>query len=297
MASAMTRLILWAMTIASVPLYLVLIVPEGLLMQVAGGVLILLLVSMLLFTGRRPIPTVNKKSPEIVLEESDFGDIELPPPVLSEKSTSELRDEKISRSRGRKPPIDAPPIPETIQTLPSPATIDDTPVLISPGDEVEGLAKVHVARNDPEMEAEAQVDHYLSQQRARRSVFRKRLNRERRVEKSKRVAEEARKWSDAEDAEDLSTLTSIPGHGLAVLYEPEDPNPTIPQGICYVRIDDERILKVRVSLDVPRIPDPNQEDELEASVDHSSMPTPQAPGMPIPPPPLPDLPPPVGPEE
>ena len=287
------------MTIASVPLYLVLIVPEGLLMQVAGGVLILLLVSLLLFTGRRPIPVVQNKPPEEIDLGTDFGDIELPPAVFSEKSTSELREEKISRSRGRKNTTDsAPPPPsDPMPPLPSPASMDEPPLLVVPGDEVEGLAKVHVARTDPDLQAEAEVDHYLAQQRARRSVFRERLYHERRIQKSKRIAEEASKWSDSEDGEDLPTLTSIPGHGLAVMYEPEDPDPTIPQGITYVRIDDDRVLKVRVSLDVPRSSDPSQEQEQEASIDDSTMPPPPAPGMAMPPPPLPDLPPPVRPEE
>ena len=85
MAPAATRLLLWVTTIASVPLYYVLIVPEGLLMQVAGGVLIILLVSLLLFTGRRPIPSVQKKSHVVIDQGQGFGDIELPPAVLSEE--------------------------------------------------------------------------------------------------------------------------------------------------------------------------------------------------------------------
>ena len=66
------------------------------------------------------------------------------------------------------------------------------------------------------------------------------------------MAQEVGKWTEVEDGEDLSTLTSIPGHGLAVMYEPEEPDASIPQGISYVRIDDGRVLKIRVSLDAPR---------------------------------------------
>ena len=42
-----TRLLLFVMTAASIPIYLVFIIPEGLLMQVAGAVLILLLLSLI----------------------------------------------------------------------------------------------------------------------------------------------------------------------------------------------------------------------------------------------------------
>ena len=114
---------------------------------------------------------------------------------------------------------------------------------------------------------------------------------------SKRVADEARKWAQVEDGEDLSTLTSIPGHGLAVFYEPEDPDPTIPQGVSYVRIDDERVLKVRISLDVPRLEPIASGGEIIESRDIDSPPPPPTAGMPMPPPPLPDLPPPIGPED
>ena len=111
---------------------------------------------------------------------------------------------------------------------------------------------------------------------------------------SKRMAEEARKWAEIEDGEDLSTLTSIPGHGLAVFYEPEEPDASIPQGISYVRVDDERVLKIRVSLDAPR----GIQTELDGVSDYeleADMPLPApAQGMPMPPPPIPDLPPPVG---
>ena len=155
-------------------------------------------------------------------------------------------------------------------------------------------ARVHIAKADPELQAEAEVDRYLDQQRQRREIFRERLHKERRLEMSKRVAEEAGKWTEVEDGEDLSTLTSIPGHGLAVMYEPEEPDASIPQGIAYVRIDDERVLKIRVSLDAPRgvqaDTDEIQDQELEGE-----FPLPASPqGMPIPPPPIPDLPPPVG---
>ena len=95
-----------------------------------------------------------------------------------------------------------------------------------------------------------------------------------------------------EDGEDLSTLVGIPGHGLAVMYEPENPDPTIPQGITYVRIDDERVLKIRISLDFPQ--------DLDTSIVSGNIPELMVdPPLPspidsqMPPLPLPDMPPPV----
>ena len=290
-----TRLLLFVVTAVSIPIYLVFIVPEGLLMQAAGGVLILLLVSMILFTGRSPAPSVVKESQVVIEVDSTFGDIELPAPVLPEGETVEIRKSKIRRSRGRQkaPEITDLPMPQSMPEQSPSISMDasDSPDLQV--EEAESTARVHVAKADPELQAEAEVDRYLAQQRQRREIFRERLHKERRLEMSKRMAEEAGKWTEIEDGEDLSTLTSIPGHGLAVMYEPEEPDASIPQGISYFRIDDERILKIRVSLDAPRgmqaDTDENQNNELDNDF---NAPPPQ--GMPMPPLPLPDLPPPVG---
>ena len=214
-----TRLLLFVMTAVSIPIYLVFIVPEGLLMQAAGAVLILLLVSMILFTGRSPAFSVVKESQVVIEDDSTFGDIELPAPVLSEEKTVETRKSKIRRSRGRQkaPEITDPPIPQSMPEQ-SPSISMDAPD--SPDfqvEDAEGTARVHIAKADPELQAEAEVDRYLEQQRQRREIFRERLHKERRMEMSKRMAEEAGKWTEIEDGEDLSTLTSIPGHGLAVM--------------------------------------------------------------------------------
>ena len=290
-----TRLLLFVMTAVSIPIYLVFIVPEGLLMQVAGAVLILLLVSMILFTGRRSVPTVGKKRQVATKEDSNFGDIELPEPVISEEKTGEFLDSKIRRRRGRKKGTETPDLPtQNMPETPIPISMDSTDSDDLQLEQAEGTARVHIAKADPELQAEAEIDRYLVQQRQRREIFRERLHKERRLEMSKRMAEEARKWAEIEDGEDLSTLTSIPGHGLAVFYEPEEPDASIPQGISYVRVDDERVLKIRVSLDAPR----GIQTELDEVSDYeleADMPLPApAQGMPMPPPPTPDLPPPVG---
>ena len=263
-------------------------------MQAAGAVLILLLVSMILFTGRSPAPSVVKESQVVIEVDSTFGDLELPAPVLSEEKTGEIRESKIRRSRGREkaPEITDLPMPQSMPEQ-SPSISMDAPD--SPDfqvEEAEGTARVHIAKADPELQAEAEVDRYLEQQRQRREIFRERLHKERRMEMSKRMAEEAGKWTEVEDGEDLSTLTSIPGHGLAVMYEPEEPAASIPQGISYFRIDEERILKIRVSLDAPRGMQADTDEIQDNELDDDFHAPPQ--GMPMPPLPLPDLPPPIG---
>ena len=295
MATA-TRPLLIVMTAMSIPIYLVFIVPEGLLMQAAGAVLILLLVSMILFTGRRPAPSIAKENEVVIDGDSTFRDIDLPAPVLSEEKTSEIRDSKIRRSRGRQISPEIIDLPTTMPMPEQPPSISmvDTDSSDFQVGEIEETARVHVAKADPEIQAEAEVDRYLDQQRQRREIFRERLHKERRLEKSKRMAEEAVKWTDVENGEDLSTLTSIPGHGLAVMYEPEEPDNSIPQGISYIRIDDGRILKVRVSLDAPRGMEAGNDGIQDEVLGVDMPPLPSHQEMPIPPPPASNLPPPVG---
>ena len=295
MATA-TRPLLIVITAMSIPIYLVFIVPEGLLMQAAGAVLILLLVSMILFTGRRPAPSIAKENEVVIDGDSTFRDIDLPAPVLSEEKTSEIRDSKIRRSRGRQISPEIIDLPTTMPMPEQPPSISmvDTDSSDFQVGEIEETARVHVAKADPEIQAEAEVDRYLDQQRQRREIFRERLDKERRLEKSKRMAEEAVKWTEVENGEDLSTLTSIPGHGLAVMYEPEEPDNSIPQGISYIRIDDGRILKVRVSLDAPRGMEAGNDGIQDEVLGVDMPPLPSHQEMPIPPPPASNLPPPVG---
>ena len=300
MGSAIRKLLILLLFV-SVPLYFVFFASEGLLIQIAGAIFILLLMSLLLFTGRRALPISPSLEPTFEADTEFFSDVELPPPVLSDLSPGETRDLKIKRSRGRTtetpdepPALLDPPIP-----LPASAAELETP---HPDGIPEGVAEAYVAASDPEMQQEAEVDLYLAKKKAIRVGIREQITRERRMEVSKRIAIEASRWTESEDGEDISTLLKLPGHGLAVLAEPEHPDPEIPQGISYVRIDDERVIKVRVSLDVkssgqgvdqpPEMGDNGIPDGLE-----SSMPLPPPPGMPPPPPPVPDPPAPVNTDE
>ena len=292
---AATRLLLIATTVLSVPLYFVFVLPEDILMQIAGAVVILLLVALILFTGGPSIPVREEKKGEIK-EDTVFADIELPPPVISDDSVSRSRESKIKRSN-RRNAIQESNLVQTPPPLPMPGnavSLDDaTPSSLSASEPIEGVAKIHLAKVDPELEAEAEVDRYLAQQRERRLIFRDRLYKERRQEMANRVAEKVSAWSDEEDGEDLSTLTGIPGHGLAVMYEPEHPDPTIPQGISYVRIDEERVLKIRISLDFPHHLDSPIVSQSTLDQGSGNPPLPGPMESQLPPMPLPEFPPPV----
>ena len=62
-------------------------------------------------------------------------------------------------------------------------------------------------------------------------------------------ASKARMWEEHTAGEDLVALLQTPGHGHTVLNEPEQPAPGHVYGATFVRIDEARILKLRLPLD------------------------------------------------
>jgi len=298
---SLTRMVLWAAVLLGIPLFLILQGEASLITRVAGGTILLALVSILMFSGRSPVPKPPKA--EIVVVEKPQAEFDLPEPILELEGASERREDKIKRSRGKvaQPVAEAlpPPMP-----MPPPvsATEDEggptPPMPPIPGDGTV-VASRYVAESDPQSGEEAEVEAYVSDRRVKRAEIRSQLVRKRRMELAERRASKARAWSAVEDGEDLAAMLKNPNHGLTVLEEPEEADTSKPQGVSYIRIDDERILKVKLPLEMLVKKTPTQ-DLSEVS----EMPLPPLenippPGMPpMPPPPgMPPMPPPVTREE
>ena len=302
---SLTRLVLWIAVILGSLLFLILQGDAGLVTRVAGGVVLLALVSLLMFSGRSPVPRPAKASSTKIVVESDVKkepkvEVDLPEPVLEVESASQRREGKIKRSRGKSPepemPLPAPPV-----AMPPPVVTDDgdvsapMPVIT----EDSNVAARYVAESNPQGDFEAEVEEFVGQRRAKRAEIRSRIERKRRMKMAERRAAKARMWSAVEDGEDLAELLKQPDHGMTVLDEPESPDSTKPQGVSYVRIDEERVLRLRIPLEVnPRQVTRSTTEEVVA-MDDELPPMPPPPGMPpMPPPPgVPPMPPPVNPDE
>ena len=272
----------------------------------AGGVVLLALVSLLMFSGRSPVPRPAKVSSTKIVVESEVKkepkvEMDLPEPVLEVESASQRREGKIKRSRGKSPepamPLPAPPV-----AMPPPVVTDgdiSAPAPIPVITEDSNVAARYVAESNPQGDFEAEVEEFVGQRRAKRAEIRSRIERKRRMKMAERRAAKARMWSAVEDGEDLAELLKQPDHGMTVLDEPESPDPTKPQGVSYVRIDEERVLRLRIPLEVnPRQVTRSTTEEVVA-MDDELPPMPPPPGMPpMPPPPgMPPMPPPVNPDE
>ena len=302
---SLTRLVLWIAVILGSLLFLILQGDAGLVTRVAGGVVLLALVSLLMFSGRSPVPRPAKASSTKIVVESEVKkepkvEVDLPEPVLEVESASQRREGKIKRSRGKSPepamPLPAPPV-----AMPPPVVTDDgevsapMPVIT----EDSNVAARYVAESNPQGDFEAEVEEFVGQRRAKRAEIRSRIERKRRMKMAERRAAKARMWSAVEDGEDLAELLKQPDHGITVLDEPESPDSTKPQGVSYVRIDEERVMRLRIPLEVnPRQVTRSTTEEVVA-MDDELPPMPPPPGMPpMPPPPgMPPMPPPVNPDE
>lgn len=228
-----------------IPIYLVFLVNQGILIQIAGAVVLLLLVALLIFTGSKDHPN-SMESPDSKLIDS-IDDVELPPPILSAEESQEGGSRNITRSRGRSTNLPEMPMPEPVQQ--TPIVDDDEPELI---EATSGVAERYVAGSDPESIVEMEIENFLSAKRQQKIEITERIRRNKRIELSKRAAAEAAKWTELEDGEDIGSLLKESDHGQKILIEPENPSSSAPQGISYVRIDESRVMKVRVPLDVPR---------------------------------------------
>lgn len=245
--ASLLRLILILLNLVSIPIYLIFIISEGILFQIAGAIVILLLLSLLLFTGKRvqKQPAINdKKNQESII----VGEVELPPVVTSEQLEIPESSKEITRSRGRTEIINLPPI-EIEPPTPNVAQMkyEDDP---ESKENVEGLAKLYVATSDPDSQHELEVEQFIATKRDMRNKVKDRLTKERRMSLAKNVSKKVAQWAELEDGEDFTNLLNNENSEITILTEPEEYDFSIPQGISFVRIDTNRIVKIRVSLAV-----------------------------------------------
>ena len=292
---SLTRLVLWIAVILGGLLFLILSGDMNLITQAAGGIVLLALVSLLMFSGRSPIPQPPKVVVEPEMKKEAKVEIDLPEPVLEVETASQRKEEKIKRSRGKspQPEMSLPTHPPAPMPPPAAAGGDLSPQSPMPviAEDDGNVAARYVAESSPQGDFEAEVEEFVGQRRAKRAEIRSRIERKRRMKMAERRAAKAKMWSAVEDGEDLAELLKQPDHGLTVLDEPESPDSTKPQGVSYVRIDEERILRLRIPLEVTPREATRKSKEEESTEDMSPMPPP--PGMPpMPPPPgMPPMPP------
>ena len=215
----------------------------------------------------------------------------------------EAEEQEIRRSRRRiadpveespelpLPPIAMPspdaPMPAPNMPMPPPMPSPQAPTVAGDG---ENVAQRLVVSRDAQSQMETEIEGYVEQQREKRAVIRGKIDRRRRMALAERKAAKVRMWTELEDGEDLGALLNQVDHGLTVIDEEESPDDSSPLGVSYVRIDESRILKIRVPLKIPEKAVSKPAEELPKLDDMPHPPTglppmPPPPGMPPPSPP------------
>ncbi|MBO58240.1 MAG: hypothetical protein CMA77_04515 [Euryarchaeota archaeon] len=235
---------------------------------------LLLLAAFLVMTGgkkkkkrARPQRTSSKSS------KSEDDSYDLPEAVVEEEDGGSRRDRKMAAS----------------------AESNSSELGDSDGDSViqieeeEIEEEVHVAEEyvvdiDAEQVEEADIEEFVEERRGKREAIKKRIEARRRGQLADIRASAARMWSKQDSGEDLLSILSQPGHGLTLLEEPETVEPGHPYGATYVRIDNARILKLRIPLDDGFIAATELEEEVEVELEELPPP-PMLDGLPLPPPP------------
>ena len=290
--ASLTRMINWTALVVGTGLFLMFQGEVDLPPRIAGATVLLALASLLIFTGRSPIPKPSEKADD----ESEEEETEIPAPVVVEGAVEIPQDVEMTRTRGRKqaPPMPVPPSPvimpppnapdlPTPAMAPSPQPEQQT---IEPLPDGTTVAQRYVASGDAESEQESEIEQHVARERERRAEILSGIERERRMRLAERRAAKARMWSEVEDGEDLAKLLKEEGHGLTLYEEPEIPDKGTPLGISYVRIDDERVLMVKSPLHIPEREDAPEDEEIANPPPPGDMPPPPGmPPLPFPPPP------------
>ena len=198
--------------------------------QIAGGVVLLSILAILMFTGNQKlISSPPKIITESKSENAIITQVELDLEKRKEPVNS-LNEEKLQRSR-KKSSIVPPPLPPL--PLPEATSMNEEATEISPPlpnfgginvGAVEGtkLAKKLVITSDAQSEMESEIENFVDQRRSRQAEIRSTLERKRRMALAERRAAKARLWTEVEDGEDLATLLNDPNHGLTILEESEE---------------------------------------------------------------------------
>ena len=178
------------------------------------------------------------------------------------------------------------------QTLDAAQDAEDAEAVVTVELDDVHVADEYIVEISPESMEDADIELTVTERRKRHEAIRERIKRRRLGQLAEIRASTARMWEEHATGEDLVALLQTPGHGQAVMVDPEHPEPGHVYGATFIRIDANRILKLRLPLDTgfEAVQVKAKAPELPALVgpDGNPLPLPLGPdGAPLP---LPNLP-------
>jgi len=188
----------------------------------------------------RPQAQAASQPVEVTEPEIEEEDEELPAPVTADSlDGATLRERKLAKIAAAQAAQEA-------------ALADEGEDLVEIEVEIEDVhvADEYVVDVSPESVEDADIELTVNERRERHDAIRERIKRRRRGQMAEIRASTARMWEEHAGGEDLVALLQTPGHGHTVLEEPEHPPPGHVYGATFIRLDEARILKLRLPLDV-----------------------------------------------
>ena len=222
-----------------------------------------------------------------VEEEADDEDDDLPEAVVAQSlDGATLRERKLAKI--------AAAATAQAEAIAEGDNASDDEVEITVELEDVHTADEYVVEVSPESVEDADIELTVNDRRKRHDEIRERIKKRRRGQMADIRASTAKMWEDHAAGEDLVALLQTPGHGHSVMVQPEHPEPGHVYGATFVRIDEGRLLKLRLPLDVgfESIIKPEPEPEVQVpeiiGLDGKVLPPLLGPdGNPLPLPPLP----------
>ena len=182
----------------------------------------------------------------------------------------------------------AEPEPEEPEVEEVVVSLADDEVSVTVIDENVHVAEEFVAEIDAESMEEADIESFIDDRRDRHALVRRKIEARRREQLADIRSETAKIYQSADESEDLLTLVGTENHGHTILEVSEDIPAGSPVGAVFARVDDARILKVRLPLDQGFIASSEPLPELPPLPDLGDLPPPPLPDagdLPLPPPP------------
>ena len=221
--------------------------------EVAWSLIGSIIVGCLIFIGSsekpqqkrmRPAPEAMEQLEELESEGAE-PELDIPEAVTSAPlDGATLRERKLAKIQAAEAEK-----AEALAALASTEADDEELVEVTLEMDDVHVADEFVVEVSAESVEDADIEATVKQRRITHDAVRERIEKRRRGQLAEIRASTAKLWEDQTAGEDIVALLQTPGHGHAVLVEPENPEAGHIYGATFIRIDESRILKLRTPLD------------------------------------------------
>ena len=185
--------------------------------------------------------TTQVTSTEEIVEEEVEEDSDIPQPVTQDSlDGASLRERKLAKIKAAE--LEQQSLNSEDDGM---LTLEEVEV------EIEELhtADEYVVEVSPESVEDADIEVTVSNRRIKHQEIRNRIEKRRRGQLAEIRASTVRMWEEHTAGEDLVAVLQTENHGQTVLVEPENPQSGHIYGATFIRLDENKILKLRTPLD------------------------------------------------